>query len=250
MNYFSICGIYKSEELYIGDWVKYHLASGAEHIYLYDNDSPDHSAAAARAAGGDKITIYPMHGHPVQHVAYARCLDMHRLASRWILFLDIDEYLYSSTPIHTLLKDYENYPALCPHWLLFGSNGKSVYASQPVPLRFTHCQNDVNPHVKSIVNPIRTYNWVSAHRFTHDIKPVDENFKPIEMTDSTPPNGTTNKIYIAHYFTKSREEFNERRSWPRPDTGEYRYNLEEAFAAHDRNERENLDIANVWSKIK
>lgn len=249
MNYFSICAIYKNEELYIGDWVKYHLGIGAEHIWLYDNDSTDHSASAAYITGKEKVSITPIHGHPMQRQAYARCLDMHRLDSRWILFLDIDEYLYSSIPIKELLKDYESYACLCPHWILFGSNNHLVYAPTPVPLRFTRCQDDVNPHVKSIVNPVRTYNWVSAHRFTHDDCPVDENKQKIFMTDSTPAGGTADKLYIAHYAVKSKDECMLRRSKSRADTGETRQDLEGFFAGHDRNERENLDIANIWNKL-
>ena len=250
MNYFSICAIFKNEGPYIRDWVKYHLAIGAEHIYLYDNDSTDDSVNQIKwGSWANQVTIYPIHGHPMQQKAYIRFLEMHRLDSRWVLFLDIDEYLYSSTPIKELLKDYENYPCLCPHWLLFGSNHRMDYAPVPVALRFTRCQNDTNVHVKSIVNPVRTYQWVSAHRFTHDDCPVDENKNPIFMTDSTPANGTTDKIYVAHYFTKSVEEFAERRSKPRADTGEVRQKLEETFAGHDRNDRSNLDIANTWSKL-
>jgi hypothetical protein len=250
MNYFSICAIFKNEGPYIGDWVKYHLAIGAEHIYLYNNDSTDDSDVNIReVAGRHQVTITPIHGHPVQRQAYGICLEDHRLHSRWIAFLDIDEYLYSSTPIKELLKDYERYPCLCPHWILFGSSNHLDYAPFPVPLRFTRCQNDTNAHVKSIVNPIRTYDWVSAHRFIHDDCPVDENKNRIFMSDSTPADGTTDKIYVAHYAVKSYCECIERRSKARADTGEVRKNLEEFFAGHDRNDKENLDIANTWRKL-
>lgn len=249
MKYFSVAGVFKCEEPYIWDWVKYHLGIGAEHIWLMDNDSPDRSADIAKAAGGNKVTVDTVHGHPVQHVAYARMLADHRHDSRWIAFLDIDEYLVPHAPIREVLKAYEQHSALCPHWKLFGSNGLTNFSPEPVPERFTRSQQDINPHVKSIVNPARTGNWVTAHRFTHNDLPVDENHRPIDMTDSIPPNGTTDVIYVAHYFTKSKEEFVERRSRPRPDTGEYRYNLEEAFAAHDRNEIENLDVLNKWKSL-
>lgn len=249
MNYFSICAMMKCEAPYIADWLKYHLGIGAEHIWLYDNDSPDNAADIARDVGGARVTVSHIAGHPVQHLAYIDALQHHKRDSRWILFLDIDEYLWSSAPISEVLKPYEMHSALCPHWILFGSNGHANYSPKPVPVRFTRSQQDVNRHVKSIVNPARTFNWVTAHRFTHDSCPVDENHRPIEMTDSIPLHGTTDVIYVAHYFTKSKEEFTERRSRPRPDTGEYRYNLEEAFKAHDRNERENLDILNTWNKL-
>lgn len=248
MNYFSICAIFKHEERYIGDWVKYHLGIGAEHIYLYDNESPDNSAGVAKSIGKSKVTIQTIIGSPVQHVAYARCLADYKFKSRWIAFIDIDEFIVTATPIHNLLRYYEAYPCLCPHWVLFGSNNHLEYAPISVPERFTKCQADVNPHVKSIVNPIRTGNWVTPHRFTHDINPVDENCKPIEMEDSIPPNGTIDKIYIAHYATKSKGECFERRARLRADTGTLR-NAQEFFDTHDRNERTNMDVFKIWRTL-
>lgn len=250
MKYFSVAAIFKCEEPYIGDWVKYHLGIGAEHIYLYDNDSPDKSAQIAKEVGGDRVTIHPCPGHPVQHVAYARCLHTYRYDSRWISFLDIDEYLVCFPPLHEVLKSYEQHPAICPHWILFGSSGHLAYSPEPVPVRFTHSQADVNQHVKSIVDPLRTKDWVTAHRFTHVGDPVDENHHPIGMRESTPAGGTANVIYVAHFTTKSKEECYERRARPRPDTGEYRYNVDEFFAGHDRNDRENLDVLSIWNRVK
>lgn len=249
MNYFSIASLFKLEEPYIGDWVKYHLGIGAEHIYLYDNDSPDQSAKIAREVGGDRVTIERCPGHPVQHMAHARCISDHRLDSRWIAFIDIDEYLVPKKPIGDLLHEYEKYPALCAHWVLFGSNDLLDYDPRPVPVRFTRCEPGTNIHVKSIVNPVETGNWITAHRFTHPRSPVDENKKPIGMLDSTPAGGTSNIIYVAHFSTKSKAECYERRARPRPDIGEIRYDVPEFFRAHDRNERENLDVLNLWNGL-
>lgn len=243
--------MFKLEGPYIYDWVRYHLALGFEHVYLYDNSSPDNSAEEARRAGGDRVSIEPCPGHPVQETAHLRCLRAHQTDCRWIAFLDIDEYLVTHAPLVETLQAYEEYPALCPHWVLFGSNGLDDFDARPVPLRFTRSQADVNQHVKSIVDPVRTRtdHWVTAHRFFHSGAPVDENRKPIAEFDSIPPNPTGNILYVAHYVTKSKAECWERRSRPRPDTGEYRYNVPEFFAAHDRNEKENLDVVNAWTRF-
>lgn len=249
MKYIGLCALVKHEELYIADWVKYHLGIGIDQIILYVNDSPDRTAELAMQAGGPQVIIHNWPGHPVQHTAHEHCLATYRRRFSWLAFIDADEYFVIHEPFDRLLPEYANYPALCPHWVLFGSNGHKTYSPEPVPERFTRCQQDVNRHVKTICQPTRTGNWITAHRFIHDMRPVQENFQPIEMLDSIPMHGTINRIYIAHYFTKSLEEFTERRSRPRPDTGEIRYNLEEAFAHHDRNERENFDVRNIWRQI-
>lgn len=249
MFYAGIIAIAKHEEPYIADWIKYHLGIGFEHIIIYNNDSPDRMVERIAELNDTRVTVHFIPGHPVQDVAYMTGLNMYRETFRWLCFLDIDEYIYTPKPLHETLKEFEPYCAVCPHWVLFGSNSHKTYSPEPVPERFTRCQQDVNRHVKSIVNPKQTGHWVTAHRFTHPVCPVDENFRSIGMLDSIPEHGTINKIYIAHYFTKSLEEFTERRSRPRPDTGEHRYILEEAFAHHDRNERENFDIRDQWRKI-
>ena len=36
-----ICAIAKNEDLYLDEWIQYHLALGFKHIFLYDNhDEP------------------------------------------------------------------------------------------------------------------------------------------------------------------------------------------------------------------
>lgn len=249
MKYFSVAAIFKHEEPYIGDWVKYHLGLGVEHIYLYDNDSPDKSARIAKEVGGDRVSIEPCPGSPAQKVAYHRCLASHKMETRWLAFLDIDEYLVTYAPVNEVLHAYERHPALCPHWILFGSNGRLVYTPEPVPVRFTRSQLGVNPHVKSIVNPVLTGEWITPHRFTHPNSPVDENHNPITMQDSIPPNGTADVIYVAHYSTKSKQECLERRNRPRSDTGGFHCEAEVFFTVHDVNERENLDVLNIWNRI-
>ena len=254
MNYFSVAAIFKNEGPYIGDWVRYHLGIGAEHLYLYDNDSSDMSAEIAKRVGGNRVTVEPIHGHPIQRTAYTRCIHKYRINTRWMAFLDIDEYLVPKVPIRELLPQYEKHACLCPHWVIFGSAGHDKYSPQPVPARFTLCQDGVDDHVKSIVDPKRTREWYTAHRFLHMDSVVDENENLISMHASRVENGTADKIYIAHYVTKSKEECFKRRSHPRPDTGASHYSghitPEVFFNAHDRNERENLDVLNIWNSIK
>lgn len=55
--------------------------------------------------------------------------------------------------------------------------------------------------------------------------------------------------YIAHYITKSREEFLERRSRVRADTSSPREDLEGFWKEHNINEVENLDVLNFARHI-
>lgn len=249
--YFTIAAIFKNEEQYIADWIQYHLGIGAEHIYLYNDNSTDDSVQKALQAGGDKTTITTIGTAPtkdVQKICHPLCLKHHRLESRWIAFIDIDEYLVPKKHIHNILKEYEYAPALCIHWVLFGSNGHLTASQEPVPIRFTKSESGVNKHVKSIVNPLRTIDCLTAHRFTHDGIAVDEHHNQIARTDSTPGGGTKDKIYIAHYCTKSQEEFLQRRSQPRANRSVIS-NMQQFWESHDKNEIENLDVLKIWNTI-
>lgn len=40
-DYLSVCAIFQDEAPYLREWIEYHRLMGAEHFYLYDNDSHD-----------------------------------------------------------------------------------------------------------------------------------------------------------------------------------------------------------------
>ena len=247
-SYLSLCAIMRNEGPYLHEWLLYHRVQGVEHFYLYNNESTDNTEAVARdfdyVYGG--VTLVNISGCPAQFRAYEDCLKTAKGKSRWIGFLDIDEFLVCKYWIPAMLKYFEAAPALGIHWKLFGSNGQKVYKNIPVVERFTRCQPDVNRHIKCIVNPERSFSCHTAHLFTHDALIVDEHNIQLPRLDPTPENGTCDIIQLNHYAVKSYNECMERRSRPRTDTGKVRENLTEFFKAHDRNEVEDLRARDFW----
>ena len=71
------------------------------------------------------ITIVPVQGRAAQKPAYTHCLQEYRDVSRWIGFIDLDEFicLHDADDIRALLADYEDYGGLAASWLTFGSSG-------------------------------------------------------------------------------------------------------------------------------
>lgn len=247
--YLSLCTCVKDEGLYIEEWLKFHLGLGVEHVWLYDNDSSDNTKEIASSF--KEVEVFDSPGEVVQHPTFMRCLFEHREESRWIGFLDVDEFLVpqKTNNLKSVLSKYEKYPALCVHWYLFGSNGKETYSPEPVIERFTKRCPEVNAHVKTICNPKRTRHLVTAHKFVHDGLAVDENFMPIADGDSRPPKGTCDTIAVHHYVTKSHEENALRRSRLRADIRQMR-DPEPFFEGHDRNEVEDLRALKLWNAIK
>ena len=169
--------------------------------------------------------------------------------TRWLAFIDVDEFLvpYHVENLKHVLAAYEQYPALGIHWRLFGSNGERTYKPLPVLERFTRRANEVDRHIKCIVDPTRTYKWVTVHKYTHTGSAVDETCRPIPETESRPEPATADIIGINHYVTKSYEECVERRGRPRADIPAY-HQMPEFFNAHDRNEVEDLRALELWRK--
>lgn len=141
---------------------------------------------------------------------------------------------------------------------MFGSNGleKADY-SKGVIERFTKSQNGLNKHIKTAIN-LKKCNEMSIIdyvRFCNShfvgiairyfftmradlMKYVMGPFSEIDMFSTK----TWDKPYIAHYITKSKEEFLERRSRVRADTNSARSNLEGFWNEHNLNEVDNFDV--------
>lgn len=251
MNYLSLCAIVKNEALYIEEWLRYHAALGIERFYIYENESTDLTLSILHNLKRTyPVTLKQIKGVVAQPKAYEECLNNVLNATRWVTFIDADEFIVPSIPLKTWLKDYEKYPGVCMHWYLFGSNSWQNYEAKPVTERFTKRQKDINPHIKCFVDPRRTHKYFTPHRFTHPGSHlVDEHFKEVPDDDPIPPNGTCDFIQLNHYCTKSFEECKERRSRLRADTGTLR-DMPQFFYDHDRNEVEDFKARDFYRSLK
>lgn len=250
MRYLSVCAIVRDEALYIDEWIKFHNKLGIEHFYIYDHYSKDRTVDKALALGPNLVTVRKITNEAyvsAQCGAYTECLKEFRNNTRWLGFIDIDEFI---TPLVTqdiasIMQNYEEAPALGIHWRLFGSNGELDYKDAPVVERFIRREVGVNRHLKCFVNPQRTERYLTPHKFHHvNAFAVDELLRPIGTYDSIPLNGTAEIIQCNHYATKSKAECILRRSRPRADTG--RSHGADFFVIHDRNDIEDTRARDLW----
>ncbi len=108
--YLALCAIYRWEAENLREWVAFHRVVGVERFFLYDNASEDeHLEALAPFIADGSVTVHPWPVFPGQGPAYDHCLARHGHEARWIGFLDVDEFLFSSTgkPLTDVLRDYE-----------------------------------------------------------------------------------------------------------------------------------------------
>jgi hypothetical protein len=214
--YLSVCAVYRDEAPYLREWVAFHRVVGVERFFLYNNRSvDDHRAALAPfvADGSVEVTDWP--DWPAQMQVYQDCLVRHRRDSRWIAFIDLDEFLFSPTgrPLPEVLRDYERWPGVGANWAVFGASGHRERPDGLVIESYTRRTGDplINRHIKSVVNPLEVRAFCMPHFFMYrggDGVAVDENGlaitgPPFSMTKSV----SFEKLRVNHYATRSEEEF-------------------------------------------
>jgi hypothetical protein len=247
-RYLSVCAIFKDEAPYLEEWLTFYELIGVEHFYLYDNNSTDDFAVVLApwiARGRVTLTHWPL--HPGQLGAYRDCLISHRRESRWIMFVDLDEFLFSPVDQHLpqVLARYERAVAIGVNWVMFGSSGHQTPPPGLVTLNYTKRAGlafkaaepellkpggdpgtladyrPISTHIKSIVDPRRVNEVKSPHSFGFNLGAVavDERWRPIT---GTPLNAFTDEpraevFRVNHYFAKSLDEFTAKLSRPRAD---------------------------------
>jgi glycosyl transferase family 92 len=218
--YLSICATYRDEAPYLREWIEFHRLVGVERFFLYDNGSKDdHRAVLAPYVEPGIVVIHDWPVFPGQVEAFDHCVIEHRNDSRWIAFVDVDEFLFSPTgrPLPELLAGYERWPGVGVNWALFGSSG---HRSPPPGLAIEQYDSRSastlsNRYIKSIVDPTRVAHAGNAHYFVFDHQTtVDENEYPIRgmLTKSV----SFERLRINHYFARSEQEAREKlkgRGW-------------------------------------
>jgi hypothetical protein len=226
--YLSICAIYRDEAPYLREWIEFHRLVGVEHFFLYDNGSADdHRAALAPYLDRGLVTLHDWPRVPGQLHAYRHCLESHEANSRWIAFLDLDEFLFSPTGrlLTSVLPDYERWPGIVVNWATYGSSGHRTRPAGLVIESYRHRaggEHRIARYVKSIVDPGFAESTVSPHWFEYrEGFAVDENFERWDgAVNKVADRVSFSRLRVNHYWTKSDEEF--RRKQARPDAS---YNL-------------------------
>ena len=240
-HYLAVCAIAKDEGPYFKEWIEWHLSVGVEKFYIYDNESTDETRKVLQPyvdAGIVEYNYFP--GYRMQLAAYDDCFERHRLDTRWIALIDLDEFIVpvKDKSITEFLRLHENAPAVEINWLVYGSSGKHEKTDEPVMERFTrHSLYDhhLNRFVKSIVNPRRVYGMIGCHEAARiDGRAEDTHGQPItrHFKERQPLHDV---MRINHYAVRSRQEFIEKQNRGRA-SGRTHYVPDDYFDRFDLND--------------
>ena len=251
----SICACAKNEATYIKEWIEFHKLVGVEHFYIYDNESNDNlkETLLPYIKSGEVDYIY-WYGTEQQRNMYNDCLFKHKYDTKWLAYIDIDEFIVpiAKNNILDVLKDYDGYAGLSIHWVMYGDNGQTDRKPGLVIERFTKRANDNfirNMEIKTIINP-RLCVGMDVHKpyVYRNYYSVDENYKKIYSHKYNP--FTINKIRINHYFCKSWEEYVKKQKRGDAMIGELKHNSKLWFDYNNHNDIEDFIMKKYVIQVK
>jgi hypothetical protein len=257
MYYLTLGAIFRHENCWLDEWIRYHHMLGVEHFYLYNHDDDTHVSDMILRPYVEEGLIDYFHVSEMGQISSQKH-HLHQCAviqdavlqssghTQWLGLVDLDEFILprKSNDIRNVLEEYENYSSLVLNWANFGSSG---YIKRPQTQinHFLHRATDTfkeNRFVKSIVRPetididlIRknVYHY-TPHKFvstTGDM--VDEHHRL--ATERFYNDYTDEVIRINHYIIRSYQDY-----WDvKVPRGKFTTNIprnEKFWSEHDRNE--------------
>ena len=253
----AVVSIMKNEAPYVKEWLDYHILAGADHFYIYDNESPDNLKEVLQPYINNGIVTYKFYpGKARQYEAYNEAIKNYKFFCRYIAFIDADEFIFPQNNksivevTDEILSDKKNAGGLAANIYYFGSNNlETADYSKGVLERFTRrAPVDWIPlldarrnlpggtaHVSTITNPRRVHHFGNPHfaYYFENYCAINSDGGKVLGYYNNPP--IVDKIVMNHYSVKSKEEYLTKIARGTADNKNNIYNLEK-FKRDDHNE--------------
>lgn len=221
----SVCMIFRDEACYLKEWIEFHHLLGVQHFYLCNHNSIDNfkevlddyitkGIVELSERSDDDSDRSALFFNVIQQNAYfTEILQKARGESKWIAFLDSDEFLY---PVHKeslieFLKDYEEFGGIGVNWQVFGTSNISKLDPKKLMIeQLLQCAPitiDFNHHIKSIVKPECAMNFPNPHfaNYKEGYFQVNTNKEP--FTGPWSLYVLVDQLRINHYWTRDEDYF-------------------------------------------
>ena len=250
-----IC-IAKLESNYIEEFVKYHLALGFSHIFIYDNEDEPTYRKILNNYSEALTTVIHFPTKYQQMNAYYHFINniLFKTNITHVACIDVDEFIVLKQ--HNDIKDFikqfivDDCQGIGMNWRFFGSSGiKEPNVKEPLTKRFTKCQKDGNMHIKTL---FKKDNFIRFNTM-HDVI-LSEGY--IKSTNGQiiigPFNHNIDLSYIQlnHYKCKTLEEFKYIRTRGQADRYVIGPDSEKDFVQYDINDVEELTAYNFYSTLE
>lgn len=218
----SICMIFRDEAPYLKEWIEFHRLVGVEHFYLCSHNSRDNYKKILKPYIKDGIVELKELEDPVNNVEefnqiqynfYNKCLKKAKHVSKWVAFIDSDEFLFpvQESSLVNLLNLYEAFGGVAVNWQMFGTSYVHQLSQERLMIeQLTHCAplNYVtNQHVKSIVQPIYTNYFANPHYANYCRGYAQVNSDNVPFAGPFSPYIQVNQLRINHYWMRDENYF-------------------------------------------
>lgn len=231
-----IMAIFKNEHEYMKEWLDHHIKQGVSHFYLYSNDpNMQNYPYLTQSKYKKKVTLIPwvnvkhIGKYTVQRQAYTHCIKNYNAEFRYIMMLDLDEFIDTFTEnndkkeklvidvIDTL--DQNNTKSIKVMRFNYGSNGNLKKPKGTVMNNYTKHQKWCSSF-KTIANVdhidtdrrffcVHDYPY-KRHKTSAKIYNKFLRYKKGLPSGCDCDSKTEVDLIVKHYFTKSKEEYIDR----------------------------------------
>lgn len=235
----SVGALFKNEASILKEWIEHYLHHGVEHFYLINDNSTDNFLDVLQPyVEKFQVTLFTATNWKYytgrQHDMYNSFILPRIKETKWLLMVDLDEYLWSPQGINlnTVLDSCGHFSQIQIRDVLFGSNG---HIEQPTSVvkGFTMRQTTPRGHLKYLVNSDFAFASLNIHHASAaDAKHMEPAFFIILEYDY---------FILNHYSCLSKQYWVENKC-VRGDGDHYRVRTLDDFNGLDVNEIEDLRL--------
>ena len=260
----SVVAIVKNEKDYLIEWLAHHRCLGVEHFYIADNGSDDGSFELLQSLekeGFLTLTYWPLK-EKAQHRWYNHALEKYGSSSRYLAFIDADEFIDLSggpclkSKVRELMTS-DHAGAVACEWRIHGSSGHERRTPGMVIERFPRAgkrERHVNRHIKSIVKPAAVERmWAHSADLVDGYHYLASSGDRVAFINQNPRSGRSQHVLsdcitVKHYAVKSLQEYIEKKQKKgRANLGPEKERHAAYFENHDMNDTD-ASFSNEWIK--
>ena len=188
----------KSEDYYLEEWLDYNHKLGFDKIIMYQNDwttDIERPFLEKREWSGKYVQL-PIYNNFLEN----------NTEYDWVAFIDCDEFivLKKHNNIKDLINDYKDRTKVIGlNWVIYGSWGMRNRTSNSLLRMFPNRNKNTDQHIKVIVNGKSDNMMVLPHNTNNTSMDTNGN----RFTGPFNPNGPMDVAYIAHYHSKTKEDW-------------------------------------------
>ncbi len=223
----ALVAIVKDEARYIGEWIAFHTNLGVRSIYIYDNGSTDETVALAQGRkflADVRVIPWMNFGRHIriQTAAYNHAVANFGRRYRWMMFLDIDEFVFpkQGRDLNETMAAFDGVPAVSFPWQMFGPSGhkrrpdtlvveayreRAAFPFTPETASLLNYKTIADPTVIKWAHTHYCELWDDDGAMFNDAGQRFWRFDRFNLQYAT-----AERIQLNHYFTRSYEEFEQK----------------------------------------